>query len=130
MARSAFIVVPLALGCAAEAETPAAPPPAPAPVVHTARPALPPSGETLNWRDPDHGSIYRGPEGCFVYLPFPEPPTSVVPPPSQAVPCPPAMLQPAWNTCLHGTLSRAAEGCSCAQFSNPPPPPRLQPCPT
>jgi hypothetical protein len=126
VARSALVFVPLALGCAALAEGPA-PAPAPALARHT---PLPPRDGTLNWRDPVHGPIYRAATGCYVQLPFPTPPTAMVPPPTEAVPCPPAMQQPAWDQCLHGILSPEGEACTCAEFSNPPPPPRRQPCPT
>lgn len=121
--RRRAVVVPLVGGLACGLGEPAVPsgPPVPPPD------ALP---RTLNWSDPTFGAYYRADEGCFLELPFDEPPTAVVPPPTKAVPCPPAMRGPAWKACVGGIVFQSApDDCECRVFGNPPPPPRAVKCP-
>jgi hypothetical protein len=84
----------------------------------------------VNARGSD-GTIYRATSSCYVHLPFPEPPTSVVPPPTKDVDCPPIMRSAHWSHCLGGTLTANADRseCLCNTMGNPPPPPHLQDCP-
>lgn len=90
----------------------------------------PPSGARLNWSDPVHGTIYRGTaQTCYVQLPFPKPPTAVVPPPTAPVPCPSAMLEPVWDGCVGGVIDRFGAECRCQWSGNPPPPPQTVTCP-
>ncbi len=79
-------------------------------------------------------SVYAGNGGyCFVLLPAP-PDAPPVPPGGdnsvrKNVDCPEEMMDPAWDTCLHGTLSTDGKLCDCWRPGNPPPPPRAAECP-
>ncbi len=71
--------------------------------------------------------------GCYVELPFPAdkpaPPPGAAPP-TEAVDCPDAMQDPAWDTCIGGRILVTSSGdCACDQTGNPPPPPALAECP-
>ncbi len=73
---------------------------------------------------------YNG-EGCFVYLDFPplrpgemRPPGSA--PPTESVPCPPEMSDPAYDACRGGVVSFKDAACECFEPGNPP---RVQPNP-
>ncbi|HMR77509.1 MAG TPA: hypothetical protein PKD61_20515 [Polyangiaceae bacterium] len=70
---------------------------------------------------------------CYIELP---PPEGTPPPPPggsnyvrKNVDCPEAMQDPAWDTCLHGTLSTDGTKCECWRPGNPPPPPSQAECP-
>ena len=119
-----IVVVPAVLGtlaCSGVVEPPDGPPRPP--------PAGPPP-KTLNWSSPQHGTIYRGNGSCYVHLPFPEPPSSWQPAPTQAIDCPRAMRSDAWDACIGGMLMLQAEdSCVCDVDGNPPPPPATVPCP-
>lgn len=71
--------------------------------------------------DRERGVIYRG-EGdtCYVNLPFDEPPAGVVPYPTEAVVCPPSMLDVSWEACRHGRVDEAEGGCTCFVHGDPP----------
>lgn len=88
--------------------------------------------EALNARDPKGRTIYASRGGCYVTVPPATPPTSMQPPETEKVPCPRAMVGPAWQQCEHGELKAAADGsrCMCAPvFGNPPPVPKWTGCP-
>jgi hypothetical protein len=70
---------------------------------------------------------------CYIELP---PPEGTPPPPPggsnyvrKNVDCPEAMQDPAWDTCLHGSLSTDGTNCECWRIGNPPPPPSQAECP-
>lgn len=98
-------------------------------------------GDYPTLRNPRDGSgrtIKRAWQGdrCFVELPFPalkpgelRPPGT--PPPAEDVPCPPAMLAPAYAQGRDGTLHAHPSGTQrlCFVMGNPPPPPRPSDCP-
>jgi hypothetical protein len=89
----------------------------------------------LNPQHAEHGRIYRGSDAtCYVRLPFPEgqgPPVSFRPPPTEPVDCPEVLADASWESCVHGTVLADADAteCRCTVLGNPPPPPRLIPCP-
>ena len=92
------------------------------------------STKELNPKDGEGRTIYAGRYGgCYVYLPFPadEPtPPPGTEPPTRAVDCTEVMQDPAWDTCIGGSLLRVASGqCACEQMGNPPPPPATAECP-
>lgn len=94
-----------------------------------------PEGRVLNGVHPEHGLIFRNPDGtCRVNLPFPEaegPPISFRPPPTEVVPCPVHMKDPSWDACFGRVTTGPASGsCLCSVMGNPPPPPRIVSCPT
>lgn len=91
-------------------------------------------GQSLMLRDGESREIKGAGDSCFVELPFPTPPTSVVPPPTQSVSCPePMKTDPAWAACSGGTIYLARDGesgpCTCWFFGNPPPEPTSVACP-
>jgi hypothetical protein len=50
---------------------------------------------------------------------------------AKPVSCPSEMLEPAWDTCLAGSLSVLPDGeCVCLRTGNPPPPPAAAECPS
>jgi len=135
--RSIITVVGLGtLGCTGLAQ-PEAPPPEPIPYDNP-----PPLGKevgpdtlrthtkTLNPRV-DGKPAYRSKGRCFVHGEFDEPPTSVMPPPREYIPCPPGLLDNTWEACPGGTVRTDDDRtrCSCDQFGNPPPPARYMECP-
>ena len=96
--------------------------------VSTAPVPSPDGKVVINPTDAEGRLIHRSYQGdsCFVYLPFPElkpgetrlPGT---PPPSKPQPCPPALKDPAFETCRGGELSRKPDGsCECFEMGNPP----------
>jgi hypothetical protein len=93
---------------------------------------------TLNPSDAQGRTIQRAWQGdtCFVELPFPplkpgqhRPPGSA--PPTQTIPCPKAMLTPAYEQCRGGVVHGKSDGssCLCFRMGNPPPPPKRIDCP-
>ena len=85
----------------------------------------------LNPKDSEGRFITRSHDSCYVYLPFPEPPTSVVPPPTLEVPCPPEMASFLWSQCYAGDIRAAPDRdlCICDVMGNPPPPTQYVHCP-
>jgi hypothetical protein len=70
---------------------------------------------------------------CFVEVRA-DPSAPIGPPGSglvaKPVDCPDVMQDPAFDTCIGGTLMQTAEaGCVCARSGNPPPPPEKAECP-
>lgn len=96
-------------------------------------PGLGPNVTTLN-PQLEGRFVYAAASGrCIVMLP---PPPGTPPPPpggdnsvAKNVDCPEAMLDPAWDTCLHGTLMTDGTRCACYRPGNPPPPPLTAECP-
>lgn len=109
----------------------------PAPVRNPPEQPQPPplaEGSVVNPRDGDGRPIYRNAARCYVELPFDEPPTAVVPPPTKEVPCPAEMTSdPAWAECAGGAVVLSKVGpppsCKCMVMGNPPPPERDVACP-
>lgn len=75
-------------------------------------------------------------KGCFVELPFPpllpgqqRPPGT--PPPTQKLPCPAALNDPAYDSCKGGVVYTNSQksGCICFVMGNPPPIPTRMTCP-
>lgn len=92
-------------------------------------------GQGLMLRDDQGREIFGGSGNCWIQLPFETPPTSVVPPPTEAVSCPePMRTDPAWAGCAGGTIYLARDGesgpCTCYFFGNPPPAPTAVACPS
>ncbi|MCB9685736.1 MAG: hypothetical protein H6735_11910 [Alphaproteobacteria bacterium] len=90
----------------------------------------------LNGKDAEERRILRRSDGtCYVNLPLPPaegPPISFRPPPQQDTACPPHMSDASWDACL-GTVQATEDlsECACLVMGNPPPPPRrLDACPT
>lgn len=109
------------------------PPPLP-PSVPTTMPSGPVTdGQVLNPRDPDGRPVFVSGDRCWVEVPFDEPPTAVVPPPTKAIACPPVLVaDPAWAACAAGTVSVKTLDpltCECFWFGNPPPAPKTVACP-
>jgi hypothetical protein len=144
--RSARIVVVtslgLSLGAGCAERVVANPPPLPvAPPPVTPPPAVPPPGThdhtrftvVLNGADASDRRVYKSPDGsCYVVGAWVgPPPTSYVPPPTEATPCPPHM-DATWTACAFGTVQAVEDGseCLCAVTGNPPAPPRVVACPT
>ena len=92
-------------------------------------------GQALEPVDGVGRAIHHGGGNCWVELPFETPPTSVMPPPTEAAPCPPDLTNDAaYASCEYGTLTLKALGppaeCICYFFGNPPPSPTDAACPT
>lgn len=110
--------------------------------IHGNPPYIPPAtfpaapftvGQVLEAHDDQGRVIGHSGGNCWVELPFPEPPTSVVPPPTQAVNCPAEIaLDPAFAQCEGGSIHLKSLGpatCECYWFGNPPPSPKDVACP-
>jgi hypothetical protein len=89
-------------------------------------------------RDPDGRPIYAASDDhCYIETPWKTPPPTGGPSgmryvQQSAVDCPPAMDDPAWDTCTGSGLSRSKtkDECYCMPLGgNPPPPPRVNRCP-
>jgi len=85
----------------------------------------------MNVRDPQGRTVYRGYHGCYVELPYVEPPSSWHPPPTLAVPCGPKMGSVLWTKCREGTITTNQDrsACICDVDGNPPPPTTYVHCP-
>jgi len=156
--RPAFVVTLTALtplSCQKRTET--SDPPPPPTITETSNPPPPTGTKRRAVRDPlpasagpagkldwakverlnprlSGGPIMAAQDGtCFIEVQA-DPSAPIGPPGSglaaKPVDCPDAMQDPAWDTCLGGTLLRTAEGsCVCERTGNPPPPPERAECP-
>jgi hypothetical protein len=112
------------------------PPPIELTTVHATLPAAPfTAGQSLEASDPQKGTIHHGSGSCWIDLPFDTPPTSVVPPKTERVVCPPEILKdPAYAACDGGEIHVLDLGppvsCICYFWGNPPPSPKDVACPT
>jgi hypothetical protein len=94
------------------------------------------ASQSLNPTDAEGHTIYTGgDDACYFETPAP-PPTTPQPTGSRnvdfhPVDCPPAMNDPAWDTCAGSLLRSKKTGeCVCAPLvGNPPPPPTKNVCP-
>jgi hypothetical protein len=93
---------------------------------------------SIDLRDPNGRPIYASPDDhCYVETPPTTPPPTGGPTGMRYVQwafldCPPAMDDPAWDTCTSSGLSRSKtkDECYCMPLGgNPPPPPRVNRCP-
>lgn len=108
------------------------PPPPPATFVLPAPPFA--QYAVLEPKDDAGRVIHHGAGSCWVDLPFEVAPTSVQPPPTRAVPCPPVFASdPAYAACEYGKVHLAAlepeADCVCYFTGNPPPAPKDIACP-
>jgi hypothetical protein len=94
--------------------------------------------ESIDPHDPQGRSIYASyDDHCYVEVPMKTLPPMGLPSGARAidtqfVDCPPAMDDPAWDTCTSSGLSRSKtkDECYCMPLGgNPPPPPRVNRCP-
>lgn len=90
----------------------------------------------LNPSDREGRIIYALPDDrCAVQVPYEGPPVQlppgVTPRAFEEVDCPPAMDDPAWDNCTDRlAFDEGSSKCFCvSSFGNPPPPPRMVPCP-
>jgi hypothetical protein len=92
--------------------------------------------ETLNPKDAAGGTVFvAADDGCYTAVPDPNPPknlpTGASPQIVTRVDCPPAMDDPAWDTCGERLVRVKSRGtCYCVPTGgNPPPPPVPNVCP-